>query len=254
MQEPREALILPDLNEVIEQVAQHVRSFDEVRQIADRSDLRDAEVPSSGKAAALWTPVFRAALESAPETLPRLLNNIRRGLGQRPLGEVDEALNKVRERCISRFLLDSHPEVGDQADALLLAEGVQEMIAAAKRLRDTAIGVRRLLLRPFLADTFLQIQEMSGAPFQDRDWLRTEMADQAVDVVTAVDYLLFLLHTQPRSGQLNLGGDSSSERMQSRTDEEALDWLTRRRLVARGEAVTQGQRMLAALRKHSGLG
>lgn len=253
--EPPEKLILGDLTKVINAVADSsLQAPDEVRSIAGLSDLKGAPVPSSGTPMALWTPVFAAALEAKPETLPKLLYNIRGNLGQEPRNAVDKALQEVRNNCISRFTLDTHPEVGDRADALLVASDPQEMIEPAKRLREMAISVRRLLLRPLLADTFLQLQRELEVSFPDPHPLRMQLADQAVDVVTAVDYLLTLLLTEPSSGQLILGGEPGSERMQARTDEETLDWLRRRRLDARGTAVRRGQRLLTALRRHIATG
>lgn len=246
-----EKLILEDLTKVISTVANSsLRTSRDVRSIADLSGLIDAPAPTDVKPTALWTPVFEAALEAAPEALPKLLDNIRKNLGQEARNAVDKALQEVRKNCIYRCTLDAHPEVGDRVDALLVASGPEETIEAAKRLREMAISVRRLLLRPLLADTFLQLQRELEISFPDPDWLRMQLADQAVDVVTAVDYLLTLLLTEPRSGQLILGGEPGSERMQSRTDEETLDWLRRRRLDARGTAVRQGQRLLTALRGH----
>jgi hypothetical protein len=254
---PPEKLLLSDLNGVIDAVAKSAssRSPDSVRMIMDMSDLSYASLPASNATPkALWTAAFTAALEATPETLAKLLQNIRANVGQEPWSAAEHALQEVRKSCISRCTLEAHPEVGDRADALLIANGTQQTLDAANRLRDTAISVRRLLLRPLLAGTFLQLQRELDVPFPDPDWLRMEIADQAVDVVTAVDYLLFLLHTPPRSGQLFLGGEPGSDRAQGRTDDETLDWLTRRQLDARGTAVRQGQRLLTSLRRHISTG
>jgi hypothetical protein len=247
---PLEKLVLGDLTKVINTVADSLSEPSDVRSIAKLSDIRRAAIPDGGMPTALWTPVFEAALQAKAETLPKLLFNVRENLGQEPRDAVDKALQEVRRDCISRFTLDTHPEVGDRADALLVASGPEEMIEPAKKLREMAISVRRLLLRPLLADTFLQLQRELDISFPDPLSLRIQLADQAVDVVTAVDYLLTLLLTEPHSGQLILGGEPGSERMQGRTDEESLDWLRRRRLDARGTAVRQGQRLLTALRRH----
>ena len=249
-------LLLSDLNGVIEAVAKasSVRSPDAVRRIMDASDLTNASLPGSDPTPnALWTAAFTAALEGRPEALPKLLRNIRTNIGLEPWNAAVHALQEVQKSCITRCTLDAHPEVGDQADALLLASGPRQMLEAAKRLRETAISVRRLLLRPLLAGTFLQLQEDLGIPFPDPEWLRMEIADQAVDVVTSVDYLVFLLQTPPRSERLQLGGEPGSDWVQGRSDE-AQDWLRRRQLDARGTAVRQGQRLLASLRAHIGTG
>jgi hypothetical protein len=253
---PSERLLLSDLNGVIDAVskASSSRTPDSVRMIMDMSDLSYASLPASNPTPkALWTAAFTAALEATPETLPKLLQNIRANVGQEPWNAAEHALQEIRKSCITRCIIDAHPEVGDRADALLIASGPKQMLEPAKRLRETAIAVRRLLLRPLLGGTFMQLQTELDVPFPDPDWLRMEIADQAVDVVTAVDYLLFLLQTPSRSGLL-LGGEPGSDRAQGRTDEETLDWLSRRQLDARGTAVRQGQRLLTSLRRHISTG
>lgn len=251
---PPEKLLVSDLSAVISTVADSSMG-ESVKSVANLSGLRRVLWPTGSVAAAEnWEAVFTAALEATPETLPKLFLNIRENAGQELWNAVERALQEVRKSCITRCIMDAHPEVGDRADALLIASGPKQMREDAQRLRETAISVRRLLLRPLLAGTFLQLQRELEVPFPDPDWLRMEIADQAVDVVTAVDYLLFLLQTPPRSGQLFLGGEPGSDRAQGRTDEETLDWLTRRQLDARGTAVRQGQRLLTSLRRHISTG
>jgi hypothetical protein len=251
---PPEKLLLGDLSTVITTVADSSLG-ESAKSVANLTGLRKIPWPTgSVTAAEHWEAVFTAALEATPETLPLLLWNIRENAGKDLWNAVERALQEIRSRCITRCIVDAHPEVGDRADALLIASGPKQMLEPAKRLRETAISVRRLLLRPLLAGTFLQLQRELEVSFPDPDWLRMEIADQAVDVVTAVDYLLFLLQTPPRSGQLLLGGEPGSERAQGRTDEETLDWLTRRQLDARGTAVRQGQRLLTSLRRHISTG
>jgi hypothetical protein len=132
---------------------------------------------------------------------------------------------------------------GDQADELLAACSAFEMDAAARQLRLTALSVRRLLMRPALADTFLQLAPSIPNP----ELRRMELADLATDVVTATDYLLSLLGaTAATSPQLVLASEVSCEREHGRSAD-ALDRLTRRRLDARGAAVRLGMRLLAAL-------
>jgi hypothetical protein len=251
---PPERLLLADLSTVITTVADSSLG-ESAKSVANLSGLRKVLWPTGSVAATEnWEAAFTAALEATPETLSKLLWNIRENAGQELWNAVEHALQEVRKSCITRCTLDAHPEVGDRADALLIASGPKQTLDAAKRLRETAISVRRLLLRPLLAGTFLQLQRELDVSFPDPDWLRMELADQAVDVVTAVDYLLFLLQTPPRSGQLFLGGEPGSDRAQGRTDEETLDWLTRRQLDARGTAVRQGQRLLTSLRRHISTG
>ncbi len=245
-----EKLLLPDLSHVVDVVAQGLSGESEPTSIAKRSGIFDPSIPSNARSRERWTPVFDAALEGSPETLPKLLENIRNSLGEGPRAELDETLQRVRESCVSRVTRTAHPELNDQADDLITASSVEQMIEAAKNLRSTALSVRRLLMRPLLGDTFLQLEKNLGASFSEPEWLRMQLADQAVYVVTAVDYLLTLLYTPTTtSAQLVLGAEADSDRAQGRSDEEALDWLTRRRLDARATAVRQSQRLLVALRR-----
>jgi hypothetical protein len=139
----------------------------------------------------------------------------------------------------------AHPELGDQAEELLSASGIPELLAAASNLRQTALTLRRLLIHPPLAGTVLQIDP--SAP--DPEWRRMELADLAVDVVTATDYLLSLLGgPATTSTQLVLATGARTDRGHGPSDDEALDRLTRQRLDARGIAVRLGMRLLAELR------
>lgn len=133
----------------------------------------------------------------------------------------------------------------DQADELLAASSASGMDRAAQRLRVTALSVRRLLICPALGDTFLQIAPSVPNP----ELRRMELADLATDVVTAADYLLSLLGMSAAiCPQLVLASEASSDCDPGRSDDDALDRLTRRRLDARGTAVRLGMRLLAGLR------
>jgi hypothetical protein len=83
----------------------------------------------------------------------------------------------------------------------------------------------------------------------DLELRRVELADLAVDVVGAPDYLLRLLAGQPAmTSRLALAGDASHDCGRAYADEEIADRLIRRRLDARGTAVIQGMRLVAGLR------
>jgi hypothetical protein len=134
--------------------------------------------------------------------------------------------------------------LGDQAEQLLTADGTPEMIEAAKNLRLIALSIRRLLMRPLLTDTSLQMDPS----IPDPEFRRAELADLAVDVVTATDYLLRLLIvptvTTPR---LILADDAGVGLSAHSSGAEAFDALIRRRLDARGSAVRLGMRLLSGL-------
>jgi hypothetical protein len=119
------------------------------------------------------------------------------------------------------------------------------MQKAATELRRTALNIRRLLMRPVLTDKFLQL----APTVLDPEFRRMELADLAVDVVTATDYLLSLLGAPASlSSRLVLDSEAGSDRGHGTADIDALDRLNRRRLDARSTAVRLGMRLLGALR------
>jgi hypothetical protein len=248
---PYGELTLPDLDKVVLTVAMALTEETQVKSIAKMSGLVDPPVPSgTTQSSDRWEPVFRAALEASPETLAKLLKNIRRALGESPKGRLDHALQELRISCVSRVARTAHLSLSDQIDDLIEASPPERMTEPAQRLRSTALSVRRLLMRPLLAETFLQLEKQLEVAYEDPEWLRMQLANQAVNLVTALDYLLTLLFTPAITpSQLVLGGEPGSDRTQGRTDEEAYDWLTRRRLDARGTAVREGMRLLVMLRR-----
>ena len=130
--------------------------------------------------------------------------------------------------------------IGEQTEELLAASSIPEMVTAAGRLGLAARTVRQLLMGPLLASSFPQLDPS----FELR---RTDSADLAVDVVTAVDYLLSLREASTVASPLVLSPEPGER---SRSDDEALDRLTRRRLDARGDAVRLGMRLFAELRRY----
>lgn len=248
---PHEELTLDDLRKVVDIVAKALTGENLPRSIATTSGVSDPPLPS-GPTQSLdrWEPVFRAALEGSPETLAMLLKNIRRTVADSHRGRIDHALQEVRVSCVARVTRTAHLSLSDQIDDLSEAFPPDKMTEPAQRLRLTALSVRRLLMRPLLAETFLQLEQQLGTTYEDPEWLRLQLANQAVNVVTALDYLLTLLFTPAITpSQLVLASEPRADRTQGRTDEETYDWLTRRRLDARGTAVGEGQRLLVMLRR-----
>ena len=75
-----------------------------------------------------------------------------------------------------------------------------------------------------------------------------ELTDLAVDVVTAVDYLVSLLGTSAaNSSPLILADETYVGSRHGLSDDSAYDRLVRRRLDARGTAVRLGIRLLGGL-------
>jgi hypothetical protein len=135
------------------------------------------------------------------------------------------------------------PELGDQAHDLLAASSVPGMESAAQELRLTALSVRRRLMHPPPLNGF-----QPAPTVLDPELRRMELADLAVDVVTAVDYLLSLLASPPASQRLLPSRDAPSCRGEGSTDDDIRDRLTQRRLDARAAAVRLGMRLTAELR------
>ena len=141
-------------------------------------------------------------------------------------------------------LTTSHPELEDQAEALLAASSAPEMKQAARRLRTTALSMRRLLTSPLSADAMPALDPS----MPDLELRRVELADLAVDVVTAVDYLLNLLDTSTTaSPRLVLASEAGSGHRHGPLCNDTLDWLIRKQLDARGAAVRLGMRLISGL-------
>lgn len=139
-------------------------------------------------------------------------------------------------------------ELSEQAEQLLAASDTVEMIEAAKGLRLTALKVRRLLMRPFLTEASLQ----PDPPVPDPEQRRADLADLAVDVVGAADYLLRLLLAPPAiTPRLVLGSETGYDHRRVYAEEETADRLIRRRLDARGTAVRLAMRLAAKLQATS---
>lgn len=145
------------------------------------------------------------------------------------------------ERHIRRVI---GPALADQAGALLEASSVPGMERAARELRQIALDMRKLLVGPVLADKSLQL----APSVPDPESRRMELADLAVDVITAADYLLSLLET-PRSpsSRFVLDARSDSYPGYGLAGGDLVDRLNRRRFDARNTAVRLGMRLLGAL-------
>lgn len=242
---PNDEIMLSDLLPVIDVAAERLPDIDQVRSIASDSRVRKVRYPT-GQASEieLWRAVFVAALDEKPETLEKLLSQIRRALGRGSKEELKVALGEVGSSCISRITREAYADLGDQADVLLDATSVTEMEAASQTLRQTALSVRRLLMRPVLGEACIKIAPSVLDPARRR----MELADLAVDVVTASDYLLSLLGAPvTTSSPLMLEREAGSDRGHGPLDDDARDRLMRRRLDARAVAVRLGMRLLEGL-------
>jgi len=248
---PRGELTLSDLDKVVGAVAIALPNENEPRQIAELAGMTDPPtVSGTTRSKDRWIPVFEAALEESPEILAALLIRIRGRIGSSRKSKLDLALQEMKIDCVRRVTRTSNLSLNDQIEDLSSSFPPETFREPAERLRNTALGVRRLLMRPLLAETFLQMEQELDFAIAEPDWLRIQPANQAVNVVTALDYLLTLMMMPDITpSQLVLGGPPGSDRTQGRTDEEAYDWLTRRRLDARGTAVREAMRLLVMLRR-----
>jgi hypothetical protein len=235
---PREKLILKDFQPIINIVAWEFPDKAQVDSITDQVGLTGISFPiSEANEKQLWRAVFKAALRARPQILAELLSIIEDDLSDQSRPALKEALREVGRSCVSRVLNKNYPDLGDQADELLKANTLQDMTAAAQELRETALNARRLLMRPLLTDAHLQI----APSVLDPEQRRMELAELAVDVVTAVDYLLILLgKSAAASSRLVLSDEAGADRGHGASDDEAADRLDRRRLDARNTAVRVG--------------
>jgi hypothetical protein len=227
-------LTVSDLRPIVGVIADALKDRNQIDWIVSRSGLRNVVRLPTGQvyAGQLWQAAFEAALDAPPETLAGLLEAIRDSLGSRSKDMLEQGLREVGLSCVSRITRASNPELGDQAEALLAASSVLTMEEAAQRLRLTAFSVRRLLTNPLLADAYLRL----APSLLDPERRRMELADLAVDVITAVDYLLGLLETSA----------SASPQLIPASDD--FDRLARRRMDARQTAVRLGMHLISGLR------
>jgi hypothetical protein len=104
--------------------------------------------------------------------------------------------------------------------------------------------MRRLMAHPHAALVLAVLLEEPGVPGQDPARLPARLADQAVNVVTAADYLIALLHPPPVTA-LRLA--AAPDGAQGLAGGQAPDRLVRQRLDARAAAVREGMRLQAML-------
>lgn len=187
-------LILSDLLPIVDIVAAKLKRREKIDSIVELTELSNVRFPTSRAGETeLWIAVFEAAIDEPPEKLGLLLQNIMSTPGGILKEDMNKVLAKVGNACVSRITRAGHPDLGDQAEALLGATTTDEMQTAARELRDTALGIRRLLMRPVLADAYIKL----APTVLDPERRRIELADLAVDVVTAADYLLSVLDIHP---------------------------------------------------------
>jgi hypothetical protein len=243
----RSELTLSDLDKVIDAVAAEFTNENEPRSTAESIGLRDPPSPGgSSRSKDRWTPVFGDALNNSPEMLASLLKAIRGKSSPLPKAKIDAALQEMKVRCVIRVTNTANLSLFEQINDLISTSRPDDFREPAERLRNTALGVRHLLMRPLLAETFLQMERNLDFVVPEPDWLRIQPAN----VVTALDYLLTLMDApSTQASAFSLSNGPGPDSTQGRTDQDAADWLSRRRFDARRAAVTEAQRLLLMLRK-----
>lgn len=154
------------------------------------------------------------------------------------MSSLEHHIDELAARRVSRTL-------GNEADELLAASNPAEMELVARKVKLTALDIRRMLMDPSPMAGAAQSTRSSA----DRELRRMEVADLAVNVVAAVNYLLSILTASAnRFPQLTLASNTSSSYGQDSFADAAFDQQIRQRLDARGTAVRLIMRLFAALR------
>jgi hypothetical protein len=134
--------------------------------------------------------------------------------------------------------------VSHQVEALLSAVGGPEMSDAATDLRRTVASVRQVLVSPSPDDASLKLISAGRNPKKRR----AELADLALDTITAVDYLLSLLNSPASSPpRLVLSREFDGGARPGFSLEDEFSRLTRQQLDARATTVRLGTRLTSEL-------
>lgn len=241
---------LSDLGDVIEVLGTVSPSPTAPSQVLELLKLNGKQqIAALEKADNRWQAAVQVALEYEDDYLVRLLTLVRADLSPRRCRDLDEALSSAAATYVRRLLRAEHPELSDQVDALISAGTYLDMRSAAGDLRRVALDARRMLMDPQLG-TELGLQ----ASALDAERRRLELADLAIDVVTAADYLLNLIREPsaaegPRYSAEHDHGDSQRSRQSD--DQDWDDLRYRRALDARATLVRLGGRLLHILRRDS---
>jgi hypothetical protein len=229
---------LEDYGPVIEIAAKKFGTLGHFESVVRFFEFDNAEIPGgNARPRQYWESLFYAAIEHSVDTPGKLTEYlVDNGV---PREDMEKARAEVAKNCMLRSVWKKHPNLYHLAGSLLAAETVPEVRKAARDLREAAIGIWRLLAHPVLADSFIQI----SPTVQDPERRRRQLADLAVNVVTAVDYLLnFLTDASDEPEDFALRPDHV-------TDDGPAVRLIQRRLEARGTAVKVGGRFLDGLRR-----
>lgn len=129
---------------------------------------------------------MQAALDADEDPLGAVIEWVFCQVGRRSHHPLSIALDEVVKRCLQRALRVERPELGDYVPALASANDVDQLRRTASGLRSTTLSLRSMLTDPLLGARVIAV----GGTVFDPEGRRLELADLAVDVLTAVDYLL----------------------------------------------------------------
>jgi hypothetical protein len=148
-----------------------------------------------------------------------------------------EHRDELTARKVSRTL-------GDEADELLASTSAAEIELVARKVRLTALDIRRMLIDSSPRTVAGESLEASA----DHQLRRMELADLTVEIVNAIDYLLSSLTSSAhRFPQLTLASEGSPGYGQISFTDAALDQTIRKRLDARGAAVRLIMRLFVGM-------
>jgi hypothetical protein len=245
---PLDRIQLPDLREVIRTLGSVSANPSTPVQVLQAIGLYGQEEQGvEANATSRWHSAIKVALESNDTYLSSLLTEACARIPQEPRRQVKDAVNSAAVAYVERILHITHPELHDQVHTLNSSQTYPEMRSAAGELRKVGLETRRMLMDPQLGT---ELAQQLGT--HDPERRRRELANLAIDVVTATDYLLSLVDDHPLesrkgfSAEADLGAQASSADSVSRSPDEDLRY--RRVLDSRAAAVRLGGELLRELR------
>ena len=245
---PSPRLELSDLSEVIRKLGEESPSPSAPAQALQAVGLYGQEQHAAEEGAtSRWHSAIKIALENGGTSLRSLLTEACARLPREPRARVEGAVRDAGVAYVERVLLKANPELHDQVDKLNFSRMYSEIKSASEELRKVGLETRRMLMDPQLG-TELALQLGTIDPERRRD----ELANLAIDVVTATDYLLSLVDDKPLqsrrsfSAEKDFGAQASATDSAGRFPDEDLRY--RRLLDARAIAVRLGGQLLRELR------
>jgi hypothetical protein len=238
---------LPDLREVIRTLGAVSPNPSATAQALQAVGLYGQEEQAvEQNATSRWHSAIKVALENEGAYLRSLLNESCARLPKQSRRKVEEAVRNAGIAYVERILHVAHPELHDQVETLHRSRTYSEIRTAAGELRDVGLEARRMLMDSQLG-TELALQLGTIDPGRRRE----ELANLAIDVVTATDYLLSLVDDHPLQSRKNflaendLGPQASPIDSAGRSLDEDLRY--RRVLDSRAAAVRLGGQLLREL-------